>query len=77
MNVNSPLQYVTDLFANGRRAELARLLDVSRSTVSGWDNEARRTDGMAGTIPGQYVHKLLKIAAQRGITVDFSKIFPT
>ncbi|WP_172373316.1 hypothetical protein [Mesorhizobium sp. NZP2234] len=77
MTVNSPLQFVTDLFANGRRAELARLLGVNRSTITGWDNAERRPDGMGGTIPAAYVPKLLKIAAQRGITLDLSKLFPS
>ncbi|RUU99441.1 MAG: hypothetical protein EOS70_27815 [Mesorhizobium sp.] len=77
MTVNSPLQYVTELFAEGKRAELARLLGVSRSTVTGWDNLERRPDGMGGTIPAAYMSKLLKIAAQRGIKLDFSKIFPS
>ncbi|TIX03576.1 MAG: helix-turn-helix domain-containing protein [Mesorhizobium sp.] len=76
MKVNSALQYVTELFANGKRAELARLLGVSRSTVTGWDNLERRPDGMGGTIPAAYVPKLLKIAAERAITLDLSKLFP-
>ncbi|TIP38492.1 hypothetical protein [Mesorhizobium sp.] len=77
MKVNTPLQYVTLLFANGKRAELARLLGVSPSTIAGWDNVKRRPPEMAGTIPGSYVPKLLKIAAKRGLKVDLAKLLPS
>lgn len=77
MKVNSPLQYVTNLFANGKRAELARLLNLSPSTIAGWDNAKRRPPGMAGTVPAAYVPKLLRIAVKRGLTVDLAKLLPS
>lgn len=76
MNAKTPLQYVTDELANGRRAELARLLGLSRSTITGWNNPQRRACGMVGTVPLDYVPKLQAIAAAAGKSLDLARLMP-
>jgi hypothetical protein len=63
----TPLDAITDVLANGNRSELARLLSVQRSTVSGWANPARRARGRCGTVPEKYIPAVLDLAKSRGV----------
>ncbi|MCB5201682.1 helix-turn-helix domain containing protein [Neorhizobium sp. T786] len=72
----TPLDRITEILASGSRSELARLLDVHRSTVSGWDNPERRAKGMRGTIPEKYVRAVVRIAAAKGVPVAIQDLFP-
>lgn len=74
--VKSPLQYVTDLIAGGSRSELARILEIHRSTVTGWDNPKRRARGMSGTIPDEYIPKIRQFAEVHGIKINLGALYP-
>lgn len=63
----TPLDAITDVLADGNRSELARLLGIERSTVSGWANPERRARGMCGTVPEKYIPSVLDIAKTRGV----------
>ncbi len=65
----TPLEKITKELAKGSRSELARILGVHRSTVSGWNNPERRAKGMCGTVPEKYVATVLQVAAARGVTL--------
>lgn len=75
--VKTPLDQVVTEIAKGKRSELARLLEVNRSTVTGWDNPQRRKKNMSGCIPVEYFPKIRAIYAARGLIFDPSDHLPT
>lgn len=72
----TPLEKITQSLARGSRSELARILGVHRSTVSGWDNPERRAKGMCGTIPEKYAATVLEVAAKKGVTLGVQDLVP-
>lgn len=74
---NTPLQNVINKLAGGRRSRLAEMLGIHRSTISGWDNPERRSDGMVGTIPDRYIAKIRQIAEERGVEINIGDLFPS
>ncbi|WP_406649020.1 hypothetical protein [Rhizobium acaciae] len=74
MTPKTPLDTITDLLASGNRSELARLLNVERSTVSGWANPKRRARGMCGTIPEKYIPGILEIAGSRDVLPEIRNL---
>jgi predicted transcriptional regulator len=64
----SALDEITQILFDGNRSELARALNVHRSTISGWANPSRRARGMCGTVPEKYLPVVLDIANTRGVS---------
>jgi hypothetical protein len=62
----NPLDSVVKKIAGGRYAELARMLEVSRSTVSCWRSTDRRRPEMIGVIPQRYHAKIIDLAREMG-----------
>lgn len=65
----SPLETVASKLTNGNEAELARLLELSRSTVNCWKNATRRGKYLAGSIPAKYHPQIFEIAKARGVKI--------
>lgn len=75
--VKTPLDQVVEVIAKGKRCELARLLDLNRSTITGWDNPQRRAKNMCGCIPVEYFPKIRALYAARGLVFDPTSHLPT
>jgi hypothetical protein len=76
VNNETPLDMAVRLLADGSRAEFARLLNVNRSTVTGWANPRRRAEGLCGVIPQQYVRRVLALAKARKINLKPAALHP-
>lgn len=72
----TPLDIVLSTISGGKPAALAKLLNVHRSTVSGWKNTGRRPRDMSGTVPQKYIPAILAEAERQGKTIAASSLIP-
>ena len=66
-----PAQIVVDRF--GTSAEVARILDLDKSTISRWTNPAD-PKGTRGHVPRKYWGELLRVAKQRKLSLTINDL---